>query len=265
MIRSTSSPDLLEALEANMVAFWSSYGRADKCRLEASRDIVWFYTGIQHSICNGVVSVTGASKAVWAAHDALGQSIASQGAPAFWWIGPHSPAGLGAALTKRGLQPAGELPGMAIVLGALNDEPEVPADFRVEKVDTVAMQALWAKTCAIGTGFSEPTSNAFAEIEATLSDPDYRAQFRYLGILNDVPVASSALVLDSGVAGVYAVATIEAARRRGIGRYMTEMALREARLLGYRVGILQSSSVGHPIYRKIRFRDVCTYQLCLQS
>ncbi len=25
MIRSTSSPDLLEALEANMVAFWSSY------------------------------------------------------------------------------------------------------------------------------------------------------------------------------------------------------------------------------------------------
>jgi hypothetical protein len=91
MIRSTSSPDLLGALEANMVAFWSSYGRAENCRLEATPDIVWFYTGVQHPICNGVVSVTGEMDTVGEAYDALQECIASEGAPAFWWLDPIRP------------------------------------------------------------------------------------------------------------------------------------------------------------------------------
>jgi hypothetical protein len=154
---------------------------------------------------------------------------------------------------------------MAVELETLENEPTAPADFRVEKVNNAELQRVWAKTCAIGTDFPEPTANAFAEIEATLTDSDYQAQIRYVGFLNNAPVASSALVLNSGVAGVYAVATIETARRRGIGLYMTELPLREARELGYSVAILQSSSMGHPTYRKIGFRDVCTYQLYLQS
>jgi predicted acetyltransferase len=84
-------------------------------------------------------------------------------------------------------------------------------------------------------------------------------------MLAGVPVASAALVLDSGVAGIYAVATLPEARNRGIGKPMTATALREARQLGYRVGILQSSSMGHPIYEKMGFRDVCTYRLYLQN
>jgi len=104
-----------------------------------------------------------------------------------------------------------------------------------------------------------------AQLEAALSDPQYKAQHRYIGFLAGIPVATSAMVLDSGVAGIYAVATIPQARRKGIGEIMTLIPLLEARQMGYRVGILQASSMGYPIYKRIGFHDVCNFQLYLQS
>jgi len=266
LIDSLSSPDLLPASETNMAAFWSSYGRAPGCRLVSTPNLVWFYTGIPHPLFNGVVSIKAPMVEALSAYDSLKQLIASDHAPALWWIGSNSkPEDLSAALSDRGLQAAGEVPGMAIDLAALDSKPQAMANFSVAAIDTFAMQMQWARTAAIGTGLSDAAAEAMAHVEATLADPAYRAQRRFLGLLNGVPVATSALVLDAGVAGVYAVATLPDARGKGIGTYMTAVALGAARLQGYRVAILQSSSMGHSIYRKMGFRDVCTYRLLVQS
>jgi predicted acetyltransferase len=71
-------------------------------------------------------------------------------------------------------------------------------------------------------------------------------------------------VLEPGVAGIYAVATLPQARRQGIGTWMTTLPLLEAKEMGYRVGVLQASSMGHPIYRRLGFADVCTYRQYVQ-
>ena len=55
------------------------------------------------------------------------------------------------------------------------------------------------------------------------------------------------------------------ARGKGIGRAMTALPLIEARRQGYRIATLQASSMGRPIYEKMGFAAVRTYQLHMQT
>ena len=260
-----TSADLLAALDANMAAYWAPYGRGANCKLHETSSVVWFYTGIPHPLFNGVISAKLAPDEVEATRSALQAQIKQHGAPALWWVGPQSkPENLGALLTQSGLQPAGQAPGMAVELGALPEAGAIPG-FSIERVDGAAKQRLWARIAAIGTGFPGAAADALERVEASLDDPQYRAQHRYIGMLDGTPVASCALVLEAGVVGIYAVATLPAARSKGIGRLMTLFPLLEARGLGHRVGILQASSMGYSIYKNMGFGDVCTYQLYIQS
>jgi GNAT superfamily N-acetyltransferase len=198
--------------------------------------------------------------------DNLQAKIDERGASALWWLGPQSsPENIGTLLEEYGLQNAGETPGMAVDLALLNSTPTTIENLTIKKASNTEMQALWARTAAIGTGFSETAAAEMAQLEATLTDPDYKAQHRYIGFLDGTPVATSAMVLDSGVAGIYAVATIPEARRKGIGETMTVRPLLEAKQMRYHIGILQASEMGYAIYKRIGFKDVCKFHIYLQS
>jgi ribosomal protein S18 acetylase RimI-like enzyme len=81
----------------------------------------------------------------------------------------------------------------------------------------------------------------------------------YLGVLDDKPVATSLLYLGGGVAGIYYVATLPEARRRGIGSALTVAPLLQAQARGYRIGTLQSTPVGLNLYRRLGFREYCVF------
>jgi GNAT superfamily N-acetyltransferase len=179
--------------------------------------------------------------------------------PMFWWTGPATrPPGLGLLLEAHGLKHAEDFPGMAMSLGQLKDAPSGPAGLSIQRVlDLVSLQR-WGDVAVKSFGLpdfvAEPGVDVFRSAGLEAASP-LRC---YLGILNGEAVAASTMFLGAGVAGIYNVGTLPAARRRGIGAAMTRVPLLEARERGHRVAILHASALGKPVYEALGFREYCT-------
>ncbi len=92
---------------------------------------------------------------------------------------------------------------------------------------------------------------------ANATENDARTAF--VGYLDDRPVATGILFRTDIVAGVFAIAVVDAARERGIGEAMTCEVLRAGREAGCRIGALQSTEMAIPLYEKLGFETVETY------
>jgi ribosomal protein S18 acetylase RimI-like enzyme len=78
---------------------------------------------------------------------------------------------------------------------------------------------------------------------------------RYLVRIDGAPVASATLFVHGQSAGIYNVATLPAARGRGIGSAVTLAALRDGVAMGARVGVLHASDMAQSVYRRLGFID----------
>jgi hypothetical protein len=263
-IVSRDSPDLLEALESNMVAFWQAYGRPAGRRLDERADRVCVMTGIPEPLFNAVFRARLAPDAVETAIKDIRLSAAQWNVPLFWWLTPTTtPPDLGDTLLKHGFIHAGNVPGMAVDLARLDTQSTLPRDLTIKVVEDSATLDLWANIAAVGTGFGPQAAAMVRTLEQDVGLQPSNALRRYVGYLRDVPVAASGLLLHAGVAGIFAVATLPAARRQGTGAAMTRIPLLDALAEGYKVGTLQASEMGYPVYKKLGFETVCGIGLYL--
>lgn len=153
------------------------------------------------------------------------------------------------ALTRNGLRLDDGPPGMAIDIHELAPRSDDSLEIRV--VDRPDDLPTLTETMA--RGFGDLSEEVVRALLTSMGPP---LPFRhYLGFLSDEPVATSTLFLGAGVAGIFNVATVPEARKRGFGTAMTRVPLLDAREMGYRVGVLQSSDLGAPVYRRMGFRD----------
>lgn len=262
LIKDLASPGLLPALEANMVEFWRNYGRAPGRELVEGRDLTRIITGLPFPLLNGVFLAQLSAASLEPAIQATLAALNSWQAPLFWWVGPAAqPDDLGHHLQEHGFVHTGDTPGMAVDLLALPDDQPVPPDFTIRPVEDEATLETWARVAAVGTEFPASILEEFVKLELSVGVGPGISLRRYLGFQGEIPVTCSAMILQAGVAGIYAVATLPFARRQGLGAAMTVRPLLEARAQGYRVGTLQASELGYPIYRRLGFQDVCRFGL----
>ncbi|MBI3242954.1 MAG: GNAT family N-acetyltransferase [Chloroflexi bacterium] len=189
----------------------------------------------------------------------------------FWWTGPGTePKNIGEQLMAHGLISMEEqqqqlapglkstesgAPGMVADLRQMNEAvlTQAPSGFTIDEVgDETALHEF--KRVLI-EGYELPDRMAHGWVEAALRAGIANMPWKmYVGRLNGEPVATNMLFNGGGVASVYAVATVPAARGKGIGGAITLKPLLEARDLGYRYAVLFSSDMGVHAYERIGFR-----------
>ena len=245
-------------IEANIVDYWRTCcAHMPGAQFHEDDEMTWFVTGVTSAPWYNQVMVTQlAAEEVDKRIDEALELFAGRELPMLWSVtGSTRPPDLARLLQARGLIQAGTLTGMAVDLEVLMDDLPAPQGFAVEQVRDAAAFRRWRRAYVDGFEMPEGAARALIDCYATIGfddDPPFR---HYIGVLGGKTVASATLFLGAGVAGVWHVGTIPAARRQGIGAAMTLATLKDARALGYAVGTLYASEMGTAVYRRMGFQE----------
>ena len=213
------------------------------------------------ALFNSIVETRLQPDQVEAAIEAITTDARRRKVPLLWWIGPSTqPADLGTQLESHGFIIDENSPGMAVELTSLNESLPVIDGLTIKRVDNDAARWEWIRT--MGQGFEVPKSasyfiDAWHDLLHRVVNDSLQV---YTAHLNGKAVATSLMYLAAGVAGIYAVATVPEARRKGIGAQITLYPLLEARCRGYKTGVLEASEMGESVYRSLGFRQYCHIQ-----
>jgi GNAT superfamily N-acetyltransferase len=162
-------------------------------------------------------------------------------------------------LAKAGLVPAGEkalTPGMvAFPIDQDAIAERAALELEIRRVTDAA--GIDAHREAVTAGFGSDPSVALGTACPELLDrPECVI---YVGYADGDPVVSGLGWRTGRTVGVYSIATIESARRRGYGAAMTARVVADGVAAGCGVAALQASEMGRPIYERLGFRTVIRY------
>jgi hypothetical protein len=246
------------ASEANGAEFLLAMGRAGGGSERDDARVHWIIGGSPIDYHNCVVRAgVPADEADGLVRESVAE-LRARGVPGTWHVGPSMrPADIGEHLLGHGFAAGGEEVGMAVDLDALPGAVPAPAELAILRVRDERALVAWVETLGRGFGEGEREARWVGDTFARIGLGDDVPWRHHLGVLAGRPVATASLFLGAGAAGVYFVFTVAEARRRGIGAAMTLAPLLEARALGRRTGVLQSSAMGEPVYRRLGFREEC--------
>jgi len=142
---------------------------------------------------------------------------------------------------------------------ALHDPPELsPLNADIDVRVVASTKEVLAYGSVVAEANDDPGERERAVLlfhHQTILAPHIAA---FVAYLDGEPVACAMTLVSHGVAGVFYVATVERARRRGLGDALTRMAARAGFALGARAAWLGASEMGADLYRRIGFTDLGT-------
>jgi GNAT superfamily N-acetyltransferase len=222
-------------------------------------DVAWGMTSMPVPVFNRIMRIRlGAADAEARIGEITDRYVAA-GIPGSWWLDPESsPGDLGARLERRGLV-GDAIPGMRIEASDVPDL-DLPTGITLSWVGNRDEMDAATRLVAEGFGLPADLTDQLTSLMTPLGEVGVPVR-TIVAALDGRPVASAQGVEVGDAVAVYNVATLDGSRGRGIGRAVTVAVLRDAVGRGARFGVLESSAMGHPVYRRIGFRDVVTFRV----
>jgi ribosomal protein S18 acetylase RimI-like enzyme len=158
---------------------------------------------------------------------------------------------------ERAAVAAGFRPGWTEVSMAIGEPPApspTPDDVDVRVVADAAAVVDYGRVVAAAN--DDPGERERAPLlfhDGTILAPNIAAFVAYAGA---EPIACAMTLVSHRIAGVFYVATVGHARRRGLGDALTRTAARAGFELGAAAAWLGASEMGAALYRRIGFRDL---------
>ncbi|MEP6477393.1 MAG: GNAT family N-acetyltransferase [Actinomycetota bacterium] len=243
------SGDAAAAVEANLLAWVDIIGAFEGARVERAGHAARWTSPTQLPLFNGIIGSPDISGTEGV--DALLRPY-DEGSIPLLWIVPGVDPVLAAELVTRGFDVL-DLPGMAMQLAALPDAEAVPG-VAVHEVDgDLELLEEATRISLVTNGF--PPEAVAPLVAGLMRYPDRRSVRTFLATMDGTPAAASTLLCAAGVAGLYNVGTLEGFRGRGLGRLISLAALRAGHEQDLRMGVLQASPMGEPVYRAIGFEE----------
>lgn len=162
------------------------------------------------------------------------------------------------AAGAAGLESVYEMPEM--VLAGRAEEPSLPDGVEIRRLESLEDAGHYWRIAASAyesVGFPPEVFGHYEGLER-LAPEDAAA---FLGCRDGEPVSIAMTLLSHGVAGIYWVGSLSAARGRGLGRAVTARATNAGLDLGADFASLQASHMGEPIYAAMGYETIYRYRL----
>ena len=248
--------ELVRAADENFVASFRKLAEhVPRGETRETEAIFSFVTGLPLSFFNGCIVTQHASPSE------LGAALAwaaEREVPFRAWVAERLVSDLREVPMAHGLELDSWLfPGM--VLHPLPDVPTQPSRVTVVPILAASLDEFLG---VLEDGGLSPALARRLISPSLAADPDVQL---FVGRLDGTPVGTSIAIRSRDASGVYNVGTIPSARRRGVGAALTWAAVEAGRALGHDTVVLQSSSMGLPLYSGLGFRTVAPYVVFRKS
>jgi hypothetical protein len=170
------------------------------------------------------------------------------------WVRPEIDDDVDALATASGFLEVSSTPWMVLEAPIPDDGPPEGLSIREAEDEAAIVHARDVNSEAF-TALQMPAS----EVEAIYGVPSRALNplcRTFVGYEREKPVATAMLLLTHGVAGVYWVGTVEAARGRGYAAAMMRTVSNAGFEGGAQLVTLQASIMGEPVYARLGYRAI---------
>ena len=236
---------------ANLTEMLVYLGKSPLAEKYLTDELAWVITGVLSNDYNGVAWFRLTKSNVNPIIAEILERFSSRKVPFVWHVESDSrPADLARRLEVYGCRRLRPGVCMGADLSTLNEKmrnmPGLAITRVTDEIDLAAWMDVWMH---FDDGEREPRERLYASLGLSGDQP----LRHYLARLDEQPVGVSQLFLGHETAGLYCIGVLPEARQKGIGTALTLAPLRDARTLGYRLGVLGPTHESQRMYQRIGF------------